>query len=101
MKSARKWSGHLKRPSLRTRRAPVVKHGSADHGFTVNFLLLVSVPPPVVTSTKPVVAPVGTMVVISDAETTVNVAAAPLNVTVLAPVRLLPRILTAAPTFPA
>lgn len=57
-------------------------------------------PPGVVTSTRPVVAPVGTVVVISDAETTVNVAAVPLNVTLVAPVRSVPRILTAAPTVP-
>ena len=47
----------------------------------------------------PVVAPVGTVVVISEAETTVNVAAVPLNVTLVAPVKFVPRILTAVPTF--
>ena len=48
----------------------------------------------------PVVAPVGTVVVISDFDFTVNVAAVPLKVTLVAPVRLVPRIVTAAPTAP-
>jgi len=59
-----------------------------------------SVPLGVITSTGPVVAPVGTVVVISDLETTVKVADVPLNVTPVAPVRLVPRILTAARTLP-
>lgn len=54
----------------------------------------------VVTSTVPVVAPAGTVVVISDAETTVNVAAVPLKVTPVAPFNDVPRILTLAPSFP-
>ena len=77
-----------------------IPNGSDGYVFTVNFLLLVSVPPGVVTSTKPVVAPAGTVVVISDAETTVNVAAVPLNVTLVEPVKLLPRIVTAVSTLP-
>jgi hypothetical protein len=43
---------------------------------------------------------VGTVVVIKELETTLKTAAAPLNVTLVAPVRLVPRILTAAPTLP-
>jgi hypothetical protein len=62
--------------------------------------LLVSVPPGVVTATEPLVAPVGTLVVISELEITVNAAAVPLKVTPVAPVRSVPRILTAAPTTP-
>ena len=62
--------------------------------------LLVSVPPDVTTSTVPLVAPVGTVVVISVAETTVKVAAVPLKVTLLALVRSVPRIVTFAPTLP-
>ena len=54
----------------------------------------------VATWTLPVVAPVGTVVVISEGETTVNAAAMPLNVTLVAPVRSVPRILTAARTSP-
>src|SRR5208282_228996 len=72
----------------------------SHHGVTRNFVLLLSVPLGVVTSTVPFVAPVGTVVLISDFETTVNVADVPLNVTLVAPVRLVPRILTAAPTLP-
>ena len=64
--------------------------------------LLERVPPGVATSTVPVVAPAGTVVVILNKylDTTVNVAAVPLKLTLVAPVRLLPRILTAAPTLP-
>ena len=50
--------------------------------------------------TLPVVAPVGTVVVISELEATLKTAALPLKLTLLAPVRLVPRILTAAPTLP-
>jgi hypothetical protein len=52
----------------------------------------------VFTSTVPVVAPAGTVVVISEGETTVNAAGVPLKVTLLAPVRSVPRILTGSPT---
>jgi hypothetical protein len=48
----------------------------------------------------PVVAPVGTMVAVSDFDFTVNVAALPLNVTLVEPVRLVPRIFTAFPSLP-
>jgi len=63
-------------------------------------MLLLSMRLGMVTSTVPVVAPVGTVVVISDSETTVKVAALPLKLTLVAPVRSVPRILTAAPTLP-
>ena len=62
--------------------------------------LLESVPLGVTTSTFPEVAPVGTVVVISEGETSVNTAAMPLKLTLVAPVRSVPRILTAAPTLP-
>src|ERR1017187_2371379 len=62
--------------------------------------LLESVPLGVTTWTVPVVAPVGTVVVIKYRDLTVNVAAVPLKVTLVAPVRSVPRILTAAPTLP-
>ena len=52
--------------------------------------LLVSVPLGVTTWTLPVVAPAGTSVVIKELETTVNVAAVPLKVTLVAPVRWSP-----------
>ena len=54
----------------------------------------------VVTVTVPVVAPVGTVVVIWVAETTVKVAAVPLKLTLVAPFRLVPRSLMEAPTLP-
>jgi len=62
--------------------------------------LLVRVPLGIVTSTGPVVAPEGTVVLISDFETTANVAGVPLNVTLVVPVRFVPKILTGAPTAP-
>jgi len=71
-----------------------------NYGFTTKDALLVSVPPGVVTWTVPLVAPVGTVVVISDAETTVKVAAVRLKVTLVAPVRSVPRMVTLAPTWP-
>ena len=61
--------------------------------------MLESVPLGVTTSTLPVVAPVGTVAVIRYLDTTVNAAAVPLNVTLVAPVRLVPRILPALPTL--
>ena len=67
---------------------------------TRNDTLLKSVPPGVITLTSPVVAPVGTVVVISELETTVNLVAVPLKVTLVAPVRSVPRMLMAAPTTP-
>ena len=68
------------------------------HFVTRKFTLLVSVPLGVVALALPVVAPVGTVVVIKEAETTLKTAAVPLNVTLVAPVGFVPRILTAAPT---
>ena len=59
-----------------------------------------SVPLGVTTWTFPVVAPAGTVVVISEPETTVKTAAMPSKLTLVAPVRSLPKILTAAPTLP-
>jgi len=58
------------------------------------------VPLGVTTWTAPVVAPAGTVVVISELETTSKTAPVPLKVTLVAPVRWVPRILTAVPTEP-
>ena len=52
------------------------------------------------TVTVPVVAPTGTVVLISDFETTVNFAAVPLKVTLVVPARFVPRIMTLAPILP-
>ena len=62
--------------------------------------LLDSVRLGVFTFTGPVVAPTGTVVVISEFETTWNKAAVPLKVTLVVPVRLFPRISTDVPTLP-
>lgn len=63
-------------------------------------MLLFSWPAGVVTLTVPVVALAGTVALISAAETTVKTAELPLKVTLVAPVRLLPRMITVAPTLP-
>jgi len=71
-----------------------------NHPRTWKGTLLTSVPLGVATWTFPVVAPAGTVVVISESETTVNVATVPLKLTLVAPVRFVPRISRAAPTAP-
>lgn len=67
------------------------------YGRTRNGTLPSSVPAGVVTWILPLVAPFGTVAVIIVGEMTVNVAAAPLKVTLVAPARLLPRIWMSAP----
>lgn len=54
----------------------------------------------VTTWTLPLVAPAGTVVVISELDATLKMAAAPLVVTLAAPVRLVPRIWAAGPGLP-
>src|SRR5271165_1856015 len=73
---------------------------TAIYGITRKRTLLESVLLGNSTATNPVVAPLGTLALISVLERTVNVAAAPLKLTPVAPVSLFPRILTAAPTSP-
>jgi hypothetical protein len=77
----------------------LIPNGSRYYFVTRNTTLLLSVFL-VVTSTVPVVAPDGTFVSISEFETTLNFAAVPLKLTLVAPVRSVPRILMAAPTLP-
>jgi hypothetical protein len=67
-------------------------------GVTVNGLALVAVPLGVVTWMVPVVAPIGTVAVISVSEPTVKVALTPLKLTAVAPVKPVPLILTLVPT---
>ena len=67
---------------------------------TVKSLELVAVPAGVVTRILPVVAPACTEAWISVAETTVKLEATKLNVTALAPVKLLPVIVTSVATGP-
>ena len=68
---------------------------------TVKELLLVAIPPGVVTEIKPLVAPVGTVTFICVAESTVKVdAVVPLNVTAVVPVKFVPVTITAVPALP-
>jgi hypothetical protein len=67
---------------------------------TVKLFALVAVPAEVVTLSGPVVALVGTVAWIAVADVTVKLAAAPLNVTDVAPVKFVPLIVTVAPTAP-
>jgi len=62
--------------------------------------LLFRVPSCVTTLTLPVVAPLGTVAVISELDKTLKAAAVPLNVTLVAPAKFAPRILTAVRTLP-
>jgi hypothetical protein len=86
---------------LRTDQPPEVDpHAAKIHGLTRKGTLLESVPPGVTTCTMPLVAPAGTVVVMNEFESTINVAAVPLNVTLVAPFRLLPRTVIVFPTLP-
>src|ERR1700676_3179479 len=67
---------------------------------TVKSCELVAVPSGVVTWILPVFAPVGTVAVIMVSEFKVNVAFTPPNVTLVAPVKLVPLIVTCVPTGP-
>ena len=68
--------------------------------LTVKLLGLSAVPPGVVTLIGPVVAPAGAVACIVASEVTVKLAALPLNVTAVAPVKLVPLIVTLVPTRP-
>src|SRR5438874_1418434 len=70
------------------------KMAGAGCAVTVNDAGLAPIPDGVVTEIGPVVAPGGTVAVIWLSEFTVNPAAAPLNVTEVAPVKALPLIVT-------
>jgi hypothetical protein len=71
-----------------------------NYGATRKGTLLENVPLSVTTWTVPLVAAAGTIVAITEpVSLTVNSAAVPLKVTLVAAVRSLPRILTAAPTL--
>lgn len=69
-------------------------------GSTEKLAAEVPVPLGVVTEIFPVVAPLGTGAVIWVALSTVNVAAVPLKLTAVAPVKFVPLITTLAPTTP-
>ena len=76
---------------VRPRHSPP-KFVAKKHGLygTWKFILLVRMPLGVVTWTFPVVASMGTVVVISVFETTLKTADVPLNVTLFEPINLLP-----------
>src|SRR5437667_1370112 len=67
---------------------------------TVKLLELVAGPPGVVTLSGPLVAPLGTVAAIEVEEFTVKLALVPLNVTAVAPVKVVPLIVTLVPTGP-
>jgi len=69
-------------------------------GMTVKLLALLAVPPAVVTLIGPVEAPLGTVAAIEVDEFTVKPALTPLNRTALAPVKLVPLMVTIVPTPP-
>ena len=70
------------------------------HGLTRKGTLLERVRLGVTTWIVLLVAPIGTVAATTHLDATVNVAGVPLNVTLVAPVRFVPRILTALPTLP-
>ena len=69
------------------------------YGVTRKIMLLLSDRAGVVTTTLPLVAPLGTVAEISVFETTVNAAGVPLKLTAVALAKLLPRTRTFAPTW--
>src|SRR3989442_471317 len=69
-------------------------------GMTVKLLALLAVPPAVVTLIGPVEAPLGTVAAIEVDEFTVKPALTPSNRTALAPVKLVPLMVTLVPTPP-
>lgn len=77
-----------------------LKELMAGAKVTVKFAELVAFPPGVVTLIAPVVAPLGTDVEICASEVIVKVAAVPLKVTAVAPVKPDPEIVTDVPTGP-
>ena len=68
--------------------------------MTVNAVAVLADPPGVFILILPVVAPVGTFVLILVAASLVIVAETPLKLTLVAPSRLLPLIVTTVPTGP-
>jgi hypothetical protein len=70
------------------------------YGDTVKLLVLAAVPPGAVTAIGPVVAPTGTDAVIFVDELTTNVAAVPLKLTAVVPVKFRPLMVTDEATRP-
>jgi hypothetical protein len=80
--------------------APLAGVKLVIRGATVKLVALVAVPPGVVTLIGPVVAFAGTAAVICVLLLTMNVAASPLNLTAVAPVKVAPVIVTLVPGAP-
>lgn len=99
MGQGREWAKSRIRASFERARLPVAPNLCRDQG-TRKVTLLLNVPLGVTTVTVPVVASEGTVVVSSELETTVKVAAIPWNVTLVAPLKFVPRIVTDDPTLP-
>jgi hypothetical protein len=78
---------------------PLVGEKLMSLGGTLNILLLISVPDPVVTATNPV-SPEGTVAVIKVFDSTWKDAAVPLNFTLLAVLNPFPKIPRVLPTAP-
>ena len=81
-------------------RTPLVGEKEAMTGTSMKACELVTVPEELVTEIGPLVAPLGTVAVIWESETTVNVAEVPLKATRVAPVYWAPLMVTLVPTGP-
>jgi hypothetical protein len=79
---------------------PVTGEKAEIRGATVKALRLVAVPAGVVTEIVPVVAFAGTVAVICVDESTAKVATLPLTLTIVAPDKFAPEIVTGMPTVP-
>jgi hypothetical protein len=80
--------------------APLVGAKEVMAGVTVKRVVVVKGPPGAVTVMGPVVAPAGTVVVIIPEGSTVKGEATPLNETAVAPVKVVPVIVTTVPVGP-
>lgn len=88
-------------PAIAVLGVRLVMVGAVFGTITVKEAALVTVPPAVVTAMAPDEAPAGTMKVMVVAFTTVKpVMAAPFRVTAVAPVKLVPVIVTKSPACP-
>ena len=77
-----------------------VKLVTVGAAITMKLVVLVPLPPGFVTAMLPLVAPLGTVAVIRVLLTTLKFAAVPWKVTLVAPVKPLPLMVTPAPTGP-
>ena len=81
-------------------RMPVVGEKEVITGTSVKICVLVTLVVDFVTEIEPTVAPLGTVALIWEPEITVNAADVPLKATPVAPVKLLPVMVTVVPTGP-